>query len=64
MKTMSEQQRRNIKGLWKDCIKDAKEITKANGLKPYQSTIVSIAVTIFDKQFDKQQGGKENDNTQ
>ena len=38
----------NIK-LFKECIEDAKSIIKEKGLKDYQTDLISIAVSLFEK---------------
>ncbi len=38
----------NIK-LMKQCIDDAREIIKARGLKEYQTDIINIAISLFEK---------------
>jgi hypothetical protein len=38
----------NIK-LMRECIRDAKELFKENGLKDYQSDVINIAIALFEK---------------
>lgn len=50
--------------LMKECIKDAKEIISDEGLKDYQTDIINVAISLFEKRashtvFKKDQKAKE-----
>jgi len=48
-KEVEEQAKKENIELMKECIDKAKEIIKEKGLKEYQSDIINIAVSMFDK---------------
>lgn len=55
----SQAKEENIK-LMKKCISEAKKIFNEENLKPYQSDIIKIAITLFEKQSSHQVYWKEN----
>jgi|TARA_B100001971_G_C18265332_1_gene591620 DNA helicase TIP49 (TBP-interacting protein) len=49
----------NIK-LFKDCIDDAKSIIQEKGIKDYQTDLINIAVSLFEKRASHEVYWKEN----
>ncbi|MBU0980636.1 MAG: hypothetical protein KJ709_07540 [Nanoarchaeota archaeon] len=55
--TLSDEEEREIESkakqesirLFSECIEDAKKIMESSRLKPFQSNLVDIAITLFDK---------------
>ena len=54
-----EAARENIR-LMRECIRDAKAIIKDEGLKPYQTDLINVAIALFEKRASHEIYHKEN----
>lgn len=48
-RTVEEEARRENNHLMSQCLDDARQIMSENGLKPFQSDMVNIAISLFEK---------------